>query len=194
MHGTNSGARIVCIAMWTFQRRSLRYIPAVLVLTMVACSKPSSPLQASYVPVTELEATYGSLITVANHPTPDQHGTGDRLGIFRDRTGTIWGLPLQAAEDGTVLGCAPGTLRDAPVTDHLPAGIEIMGAANEPTGWRGGTGKLEIVFRDQSGRVMWKPVASGELATGPACWAQEPPGPQQRLDYYRISPLPQDGR
>jgi hypothetical protein len=176
------------------QRRSLYCGPAAVALFMASCGAQSSPPSAPYIPVGELEAVYGPLITVANHPTPDQHGTGDRLGIFLDRTGTVWGLPLKAAPDGTVLGCAPETLRAAPVTDTLPAGADIVGATNEPTGWRDGTGKLELVFRDKAGRVFWKSVTSGALATGPSCWAQVPPGPRQRLDYYRLSPPLTDRR
>jgi len=168
---------------------------AVLAFITAGCGGPSSPPSAAYVPVGELERIYGPLITVANQPTPDQHGTGDRLGIFRDQSGTIWGLPLKAASDGTVLGCAPAALRTAPPTDTLPAsGIDIVGATNEPTGWRNGTGKLELVFRDKSGHVFWKPMRSGALTAGPVCWAQEPPGPRQRLDYYRLAPAPNNSR
>ena len=35
--------------------------------------------------------------------------------------------------------------------------------------------------------------ASGELTIGPECWAEEPPGPRQRLEYYRLAP-PVDDR
>lgn len=151
-------------------------------------NRPARP-RASYVPVKQLEALYGRLITAANHPTPDQHGTGDRLGLFLDRTGTVWGLPLAMAEDGTVLGCAPSALSKAPVTGELPVNAaEIVGATNAPTGWRGGTGQLELVFRDESGELHWRAVASGALAAGAQCWAQEPPGPAQRLEYYRLAP------
>lgn len=153
------------------------------------CGARPSPPRASYVPVKELEGVYGPLITAANHPTPDQHGTGDRLGLFRDRAGTVWGLPLAMAADGTVLGCAPPALSKAPVTDTLPVNAAvIVGATNAPTGWRGGTGQLELVFRNKSGEVHWRAVASGTLTTGAQCWAQEPPGPTQRLEYYRLAP------
>ena len=110
--------------------------------------------------------------------------TGRRAGSH-----TLWGLPLAVAQDGTVLGCAPQALHDAPVTDRLAAeATDIIGATNAPTGWRGGTGRLELLFRDKSGNVQWQAVASGALTAGPACWAQEPPGPRQRLQYYRLAP------
>jgi hypothetical protein len=110
------------------------------------------------------------------------------MGLFRDPTGTVWGLPLTISADGAVLGCAPPGVHDAPVTDTLPADAEnILGGTNAPTGWRGGTGQLELVFRTKSGEVRTQLVRSGALATGPVCWAQEPPGPPQRLEYYRLA-------
>ena len=166
-------------------------LTATLAVTslLVSCGGPAATTRAPYRPVAELEAIYGPLVAAANHPTPEQHGTGDRLGLFRERTGTLWGLPLAVAQDGTVLGCAPQTLHDAPVTDRLTAeATDIIGATNAPTGWRGGTGRLELLFRNKSGHVRWQAVASGALATGPVCWAQEPPGPQQPLQYYRLAP------
>lgn len=171
--------------------RLRRWSAAAAAAITVSCAGSPPQPRAPYVPIKELEAHYGRLITAANHPTPQQHGTGDRLGLFRDRTGTVWGLPLSVGENGIVLGCAPTTLEAAPVTDMLPAGVaEIVGATNAPTGWRGGTGKLELVFRDLSGELRWRAVASGELRTGPVCMAQEPPGPQQYLEYYRLAPPP----
>ena len=129
-------------------------------------------------PLAQLEATYGPLITAGNHPTPDQHGTGDRVGLFQDRDGTIWGLPLTVADQGSVLGCAPAGLHESPVTDTLPADTKaVIGVTNEPTGWRGGTGKLELLLRTSQGELHWQAVAGGEIATGPACWAQEYPAP-----------------
>ena len=57
------------------------------------------------------------------------------MGLFRDDTGTVWGIPLLAGNDGSVLGCAPPLLREVPVSDTLPSDIvEIVGAANEPIG------------------------------------------------------------
>ena len=50
-------------------------------------------------PLAQIESGFGRLITAGNHPTPDQHGTGDRIGLLLDAGGTIWGLPL-AVENG----------------------------------------------------------------------------------------------
>jgi hypothetical protein len=99
-------------------------------------------------------------------------GTGDRLGLFRDSARTIWGLPLTIADNGNVLVCAPNTLHDAPVTDHYPAGATVIGATNEPTGWRGGTGELELLLRDGRGKIEWYTVKGSHIAEGPVCWAQ----------------------
>ena len=158
-------------------RRLLCSVIAAVAITGAGCGERPLPPRAPYVPVKELEGLYGRLITAANHPTPDQHGTGERIGLFREHAGTAWGLPLATSADGTVLGCA------------LPAlSKDIVGATNAPTGWRGGTGQLELVFRDKSGEVHCRTVASGALTAGAQCWAQEPPGPTQRLEYYRLAP------
>jgi hypothetical protein len=140
---------------------------------------------ATYVPISQLEQKYGRLITVANAPTPDQHGTGDRMGLFKDERGTVWGIPLTIADNRNVLGCAPPTLQDLAVTDTLPADAEIVGAANEPSGWRGGTGKLELLLRDAQGMIRWHTVSAGEIKTGPVCWSQSKP--EQALKYYRLA-------
>ncbi len=162
------------------------WVVAGLVL-LTTCSAPDKP-RAPYVPLADLQTVFGPLVTAGNHPTADQAGTGDRLGFFRDESGTVWGLPLSVQPDGSVIGCAPSTLHDAPVTDTYPLGFTIIGATNEPTGWRGGTGKLEILLRDAQGRIRWLSVNGSHLDTGPVCWAQEPPGPKQRLQYYRLAP------
>jgi len=92
---------------------------------------------------------------------------------------------LTIDEHGGVLGCAPPMLRDAPVSDTLPAdAVDIIGAANEPNGWRGGTGKLELLLRDAQGKVRWHPVAAGQIKSGPVCWSQSPP--EISLVYYRL--------
>jgi len=149
-----------------------------------SCST-ESPARASYVPVDQLEATYGHLITLANAPTPDQNGTGDLMGLFRDDRGTIWGLPLSISADGTVLGCAPPSLHDVPVSGVLPADVvEIVGAANEPTGWRGGTGKLGLLLRDAQGKLRWYSVAPAEIMAGPVCWSRS--APEQILRHYHV--------
>src|SRR6185436_7388440 len=71
-----------------------------------ACGRKTEP-KAVYAPIAQIEQSYGRLIATANMPTPDQNGTGDRLGLFRDDTGTIWGIPLIYDEGGKLLGCAP---------------------------------------------------------------------------------------
>jgi len=180
---TNAASLALC------KFRALCCAVAAAAVIAAGCGARRAPPRAPYVSIKELEALYGSLITVGNEPTPHQHGTGDRLGLFQERNGTVWGLPLITRDDGTVLGCAPPSLREAPVTGMLPSeASEIVGATNAPTGWRGGTGQLELVFRDKSGEVRWQAVASGALNSGPQCWAQEPPGPAQRLEYYRLAP------
>lgn len=154
------------------------------ILLTASCRRPEQP-RATYVPVAQLEQSYGRLITVSNEPTPEQHGTGDRLGLFRDEGGTVWGIPLTIGDDGSVLGCAPPSLRDVPVSDTLPAdAVEIVGAANEPNGWRGGTGKLELLLRDAQGGLRWHSVAAVEIKTGPVCISQSPP--EIPLKYYRL--------
>lgn len=156
---------------------------AVLLLA-ASCSRTQQP-QAAHVPIKQLEQSYGRLITVSNSPTPGQNGTGDRLGLFLDDGGTVWGIPLTIGDDGSVLGCAPSTLREVPVSDTLPAdATEIVGAANEPTGWRGGTGKLELLLRDAQGGLRWHSVASVEIKTGQVCMSQSEP--VQPLKYYRL--------
>jgi len=168
-----------------------RWVTAIAVI-LTACSAHKDRPRASYVPLAELEAVYGPLITAGNHPTGDQSGTGDRLGLFRDAGGTIWGLPVAIMADGTVVGCAPPSVHDAPVTDSYPAVSTVIGCTNEPTGWRGGTGKLELLLRDAQGKIQWRAVNGSHIDAGPVCWAQDPPGPKQRLLYYRLAPMPRD--
>lgn len=156
---------------------------AITIALLTACRERELP-RAEYVPLTQIEQSYGSLITVSNAPTPNQNGTGDRLGLFRDKDGTIWGLPLTESSDRGVLGCAPPNLKNLPVTDTLPAEAEIVGAANEPTAWRGGTGKLELLLRDSTGGLRWHPVAAGEVKDGPVCWSQSEP--VRTHSYYRL--------
>ena len=162
----------------------VRNVLLTTLLLFVSCNPPKQPA-AVYVPISQLEQSYGKLITVSNAPTPDQHGTGDRLGIFRDGSGTIWGVPLTVADNGDLLGCAPPNLREFAVTDTLPAdAVDIIGAVNQPSGWRGGTGKLELMIRDAQGGLRLHSVASAEVKTGPVCWSQSPP--EQPLKYYRL--------
>ena len=161
----------------------VRRVLLTTMLLFVSCNPPKQP-RATYVPISQLEQTYGRLITVSNAPTQDQHGTGDRLGIFRESSGTIWGIPLTIADNGDLLGCAPPMLREFAVTDTLPADVvDIMGAVNQPSGWRGGTGKLELLIRDAQGGLRLHSVASTEVKV-PVCWSQSPP--EQPLKYYRL--------
>ena len=142
--------------------------------------------QAPRVPVAEVEKIYGRLFAVANEPTADQNGTGDRLGLFRDESGTVWGIPLAVDEAGNFLACAPPGLREAPPSDTLPdSSFEIVGAANEPTGWRGGSGSLGLLLRDAHGQLRWQTVAALDLNTGPVCLSQSTP--VQRLKYYHLA-------
>jgi hypothetical protein len=161
---------------------------ALVLAVLTGCDrKPESP-RAHWIPLAQLQATYGRLITVGNHPTPDQHGTGERLGLFRDDRGRIYGLPLTIESDGGIRGCAPPGLRSAAVTDTIPAASTLVGSMNEPTGWRAGTGKLELLLRNGDGSIYVQPVTGGEIAGGPVCWAPDSPGPPQKLQYYLIVP------
>jgi hypothetical protein len=163
-----------------------------LVTVLMSCHHEETP-RARFVPLADIASRYGELVAVANHPTPDQYGTGERIGLFRAADGTIWGLPITLGDAGEILVCAPPELSGAAVTDRLPAGTTtILGATNEPTGWRGGTGRLEIVIRDANGLARWQAVRSGETPGQSACWAPElvdgRTQPQHRLQYYRLEP------
>jgi len=161
-----------------------------LAIIFTACGRQKDTMaHASYVPLVEVEASYGPLITSGNHPTLDQNGTGERLGLFEDKSGTVWGLPLSVGSNGAVLACAPAALRDAKVSDTFPAGSRVIGSTNQPTGWRGGTGDLELLLRDQNGTIRWQAVHGAQLDNGPVCWAPESPGPPVRLYYYRLAPV-----
>jgi hypothetical protein len=162
----------------------MRRAIAILCFLSTTLSCNSKAPRAAYVPISQLEQSFGRLITVANAPTPNQHGTGDRLGLFRDGTGTVWGIPLMINDNGDLLGCAPPKLRELSISDTLSADVEIVGATNEPSGWREGTGKLELLLRDKKGELHWRPVTAGEVKDGPVCWSQSPP--EQPLPYYRL--------
>src|SRR4051812_31606108 len=157
-------------------------------LALTACGGRPDPPRAPLVPVADLERTYGHLITAGNHPTPDQHGTGDRVGFFLDDEGTVWGLPLALTSTGAVMACAPPALHDSKVTDTYVSGDRIVGSTNEPTGWRGGTGKMELLLRGPRGNIQWRTITGARITSGPVCWAQESPGPPQALWYYRLAP------
>jgi hypothetical protein len=88
-------------------------------------------------------------------------------------------------ENGSVLGCASPMLSDAPASDTQPESlVEIVGAANEPTGWRQGTGKLGLLLRDSDGQLRWQSVAALEIKIGPVCLSQS--SPELPLNYYRL--------
>ncbi len=146
--------------------------------------RPKAP-NTYTVPVAQLKKTYGRLITVANMPTITQNGTGDRMGVFRDESGNFWGIPLTRDNGGNVIGCAPEALRNVPVSHTLPADtLEIVGAANEPTNWRGGTGNLELLLRKKQGELIWYSVKEVETKLEPVCWSQS--APYQPLPFYRL--------
>jgi hypothetical protein len=157
-------------------------------MAIIACGNRHAPARMPFVPLAEVEAGYGRLITVGNHPTPDQHGTGERLGLFQGANQTVWGLPLTVESGGVINACAPPMLRDEKVTDTFPAGWTIIGTTNEPTGWRGGTGDLELLLRDAHGTIHWQVARGAAIVTGPVCSAPELPGPPQELHYYRLAP------
>jgi hypothetical protein len=159
-----------------------------IALSITACEERRAPASAPWTPLAEVESVFGPLVTAGNHPTPDQHGTGDRVGIFQDSKGTVWGLPLSEGAGGEILVCAPAAVREAKVTGAFTAGATVIGTTNEPTGWRGGTGDLELLLRDQRGNVRWQAVHGGQVAGAPVCWAPQSPGPPQKLSYYRLTP------
>jgi hypothetical protein len=167
-----------------------RYRLWLCFLLLTGCGQAPEASHAPFETLGALQARFGPLVTTGNHPTPDQHGTGDRIGFFRGQDGTVWGLPLSLRQDGGLIGCAPAALADAAVTDEVESAATLIGSANEPTGWRGGTGKLELVLRKLNGDVYVHGVSGGKLPHGPSCWAQLPPGPVQELFYYRIAPSP----
>jgi hypothetical protein len=168
------------------QNQIQAFTATLLTLFLASCGNPADPSTASPISLSAAESVYGRLITTGNHSTPDQHGTGQRIGLFQDSAGTVWGLPLSISA-GEIQVCAPAALRNARITDFVPAGESIVGATNEPTGWRGGTGKLELMLRDGS-HVHSLGVSGAKLESGPVCWASVPPGPRQQLEYYRLAP------
>lgn len=112
--------------------------------------------------------------------------TGPEIGwdYSEIAVGPFGGIPLTIADNGDLLGCAPPLLREFAVTDTLPAGVDIIGAANQPSGWRGATGKLELLVRRAQGGLRLHAVAAAEVKTGPVCWSQPPL--EQPLKYYRL--------
>jgi len=168
---------------------------AAIVIAAVACcscGQHHSREQAPYKPIAEVERTYGPLVTAGNHPTVDQHGTGERVGLFQDASGTVWGLPLSV--DGDALSvCAPPALQNARMTGSFDAEWSVIGATNRPTGWRGGTGGLELLLRDKRGTIHCQSVQGGDMPGQAACWPTGSPAPRSPLHYYRLVPTVDGG-
>lgn len=93
------------------------------------------------------------------------------------------------ADNGDLLGCAPPKLREFSITDTLPGDVEIVGATNEPNGWREGTGKLELLLRNKKGELHRRPITAGEVKE---VWSA---GHSRHLNnHYRTTVLPQATR
>ncbi len=162
-------------------------VTVLILITSFGCEwqKPKKRETTYTVSIAELEKDYGRLVIVANVPTTDQNGTGDRLGLFRDEEDTFWGIPLTRDAEGKVVGCVPASLREVSVSDTFPADTaEILGAADEPTSWRGGTGNLELLLRNKQGGLVWYSVKEVETKLEPVCWSQS--DPVQPLPFYRL--------
>jgi len=145
------------------------------VFVAAGCDRREQPASAPLISLTEAEAMFGLLMTTGNHPTPNQYGTGEHVGLFSDRDGTIWGLPVAIADDAELRVCASPAFHAAGITDTFPRGAVIIGTTNAPTGWRDGTGNLELIFRDARGAVRRQSVA-GSYAAKDRC-ARRPPLP-----------------
>ena len=93
-------------------------------------------------------------------------------------------MRLTIDESGSVSACAPPTPCNTPPSDTIAiVRFDIVGAANEPTGWRGGTGKFGLLLRDARGQLSWRPVEVVELKTGPVCLSQSE---QPVIDYHLV--------
>ncbi len=167
---------------------NIRLAVILVAVATAGCGRREQPASVAWVSMAEAEAIFGPIMTTGNHPTPNQYGTGERVGLFTDRDGTIWGLPVAIADDGQLRVCASPEFRAAGATDTFPADTVIIGTTNAPTGWRDGTGNLELVFRDAGGAVRRQTVAGSYLPNGPVCKAPASPGPPQLLAYYRLIP------
>jgi len=163
-------------------------------MSFTGCKARREPPRAPYVSLAIVEAAYGPLITAGNHPTGDQNGTGERVGFFQDPNSSVWGLPLFITSDGAILACAPPAVHEAGVTGSIPAGSTIIGATNEPTGFRGGTGNLELLLRDSRGAMHSQEVLGAQVTTGPVCRAPDLHGPRLQLYYYRLTSRADGGR
>jgi hypothetical protein len=169
-------------------RRHLFIFVTIACNVTIACGRRHEPALAPYLSLAEAEATYGPLIAAGNCPTPYQNGTGERIGLFEDASGVVWGLPLTATSDGAVHVCASPSVSEAAVTDSIPAGEMVIGSTNEPTGWRGGTGRLELLLRDGRGTIRWWAVRGAQLVSGPACRGAESRSPSPQAHYFKLAP------
>jgi hypothetical protein len=97
--------------------RAAAMVPAAMACS--CCVHRPKRQDAKYKAIAEVERTYGLLVTAGNHPTADQHGTGERVGLFQDASGTVWGLPLSVDGAAAILACAPPALQNAKVTGSL---------------------------------------------------------------------------
>jgi hypothetical protein len=149
---------------------------------LAACEERNVEEHGSLPTLSEAQLTFGPLITTSNQPSGYQNGTGERLGFFRGSDGSIWGIPL-LMEKGEARVCASDSLQNRPATDTYPSGWEIISSTNQPTGWRGGNGSVELVLRDASGTIHWRTVHGAEFSDSTMCGA--------RIAYYRIVAAPE---
>jgi hypothetical protein len=171
---------------WRNMRRLFTAL-AIVAIGDIGCGGRREAAREVYKPLAEAEATYGRLIGAGNRPTAYQHGTGERVGFFLDAQGTIWGLPIRVSSSGAISACAPLSLQASGVTDTFPQGATIIGSTNEPTGWRGGTGDLELLLRNGSQTTHHKRVRGADLGTA-ACSTPQSVKPLEALHYYRLVP------
>jgi len=125
----------------TYLGRVLLITIASLAIMSTSCGGHREAARAVYRSVAEIERSYGPLIGAGNHPTADQHGTGERVGLFADAAGAIWGLPLAVGANGEVVACAPPGLQSAKVPMALRP---VPSWSVPPTRLRAGAAVLEI--------------------------------------------------
>jgi hypothetical protein len=77
--------------------------------------------------------------------------------------------------NGAVLVCVPPGLHYTKVTDTYPADARVIGATNQPTGHREGTGKLELVMQGPNDEIKLLGVNAGEMADEAVCWSRNMP-------------------
>jgi hypothetical protein len=64
----------------------------------------------------------------------------------------------------------------------------VIGATNQPTGHREGTGKLELVMQGPNDEIKLLGVNAGEMADEAVCWSRNMPLEARPLQYYRLAP------